>query len=140
MGRLIAGIVLGVVAAFATVWGIDMIGHRLYPVPSDLDFRNFEAVGAYIQSMPPSALAIVVGAWFAGALVGGLAAALVSGRRWTAWLIAGLVAVGGILNVLMIPHPALLQIAAVVAPLLGGLAASQIARSRLQPPPSAAGG
>jgi hypothetical protein len=131
MARLIVGIVAGILAAFATVWIVDLAGHALYPLPSDLNIRDFEAVGAYIQSMPPGALAFVVVAWFAGALLGGLVAALVSERHWTVWLIAGLVAAAGLVNILMIPHPALLQIAAIAAPLLGGFVASQIARSRL---------
>jgi hypothetical protein len=131
MARLIGGIVAGIVAAFATVWIIDLVGHMLYPLPSDLNMRNFEEIGVYIQSMPTGALAFVLGAWFAGALAGGLVAALISERHWTVWLIAGLVAAAGLLNVLMIPHPVLLQIGAIAAPLLGGLVASQMARSRL---------
>jgi hypothetical protein len=131
MARLLGGIVAGILAAFATVWIIDLVGHMIYPLPSDLDMRDFEAVGVYIQAMPAGALAFVVVAWFGGALAGGLVASLISERRWTAWLIAALVAVAGVVNILMIPHPVLLQIGAIAAPLLGGLAASQIARSRL---------
>ena len=131
MARLIGGIVAGILAAFATVWIVDLAGHMIYPLPSDLSMGDFEAVGGYLHSMPAGALAFVVLAWFAGALVGGLAAALISERRWTAWLIAALVALAGLLNILMIPHPVLLQIAAFVAPALGGFVASQIARSRL---------
>jgi hypothetical protein len=128
MGRLIGGIVAGIVAAFASVWIIDLIGHIFYPLPSDLSMRDFEAVGAYIQTMPAGALAIVLLAWFGGALDGGLVAALISRRHWTIWLIAAAVAAAGLVNVLMIPHPPLLQIGAVVAPLLGALAASLLLR------------
>ena len=131
MARLIGGIVAGILAAFAAVWIIDLVGHMIYPLPSDIAMRSFEEVGAYIQSMPPGALAFVLAAWFAGALVGGLVAALISERHWTVWLIAGLVAVAGLVNILMIPHPVLLQIGAIAAPLLGGLVASQITRNRL---------
>jgi hypothetical protein len=131
MARLIGGIVAGILAAFATVWIVDLLGHAIYPLPSDLYMGDFEAVGAYIRSMPAGALAFVLAAWFAGALVGGLVAALISERHWTVWLIAAAVVAAGLLNVLMIPHPVLLQIGAVAAPLLGGLVASQIARARL---------
>jgi hypothetical protein len=128
MGRLILGIVAGIVVAFATVFAIDLVGHQIYPLPSDLNLRDPEAVGAFIQTMPRGALAMVVIAWFVGALDGGVAAAAISRRVWTVWPIAALVAAAGVVNVLMIPHPVLLQIGAVVAPLLGGLAASLIAR------------
>ena len=127
MGRLILGIAAGIVAAFVTVFAIDLVGHQFYPLPSDLDMDDYEAVGAYVESRPPGASAFVLTAWFVGALDGGVVAALVSRRHWTLWAVAGLVAAAGLVTVLMIPHPALLQIGAVVVPLLGGLAASLIA-------------
>jgi hypothetical protein len=129
MGRLIGGILAGIVAAFVTVWVIDLIGHTIYPVPTGLDIYDKAAVAAFIASLPVGAQVFVAFAWFAGALDGGLVAALIGRRRWTVWLIAALVACAGVLNVLMIPHPLLLQIAAVAAPLLGGLVASWIVRT-----------
>jgi hypothetical protein len=132
MARTILGIVAGIVVAFATVFIIDLAGHQIYPLPSDLNMYDPEAVGAFIRTMPPLALAIVVLAWFVGALDGGVVAAAISRRHWTVWPIAALVALGGIVNVLMIPHPALLQIGAVVAPLLGGFAASLVAHRMLR--------
>lgn len=131
MGRLILGIVLGILAAFATVFTVDLIGHQIYPMPSDLNVRDPEAVGAYIRGMPSGALAVVVLAWVLGALVGGIVAAIVSRRVWTVWPVAGAVAVAGVVNVLMIPHPVILQICAVAAPLLGGLVAASVARALL---------
>ena len=128
MGRVILGIVLGTIAAFVTVFAIDLAGHQVYPLPSDLSMHDPEAVGAFIQTMPAGALALVIIAWVAGAFDGGLVAALISRRAWTVWPVAALVALGGVVNVLMIPHPVLLQIGAVVAPLLGGFAASLLAR------------
>ena len=127
MGRLILGIAVGVVVAFATVFAIDLAGHQIYPLPSDIDLHDPEAVGAFIRTMPAGALALVLIAWFVGALDGGVAAAAISRRTWTVWPVAGLVAVAGVVNVLMIPHPVLLQIGAVAAPLFGGFAASLIA-------------
>lgn len=132
MGRLILGIVAGLVVAFATVFAIDLAGHQIYPLPSDLNLRDPEAVGAFIRTMPTGALALVLIAWFVGALDGGIVAALVSRRAWTVWVVAAFVAVAGIVNVLMIPHPVLLQIGAVVAPLLGGFVAGLIARTMVR--------
>lgn len=132
MGRLILGIVLGIAAAFATVFAIELAGHQIYPVPSDINLEDPEAMGAFVRSMPPGALALVLIAWFAGAFDGGVVAALISKRAWTVWPVATLVAVGGIVTILMIPHPALLQIGAVVAPLMGGFAAGLLARKILR--------
>ena len=127
MGRLILGIVAGALVAFATVFCLDLAGHQIYPLPSDLNMHDPEAVGAFIRTMPAGALAIVVVAWFVGALDGGIVAALIARRGWTVWPVAGLVAAAGVVNVLLIPHPVALQIGAVAAPLLGGFAASLVA-------------
>lgn len=132
MGRVILGTAAGLLVAFATVFAIHLAGHQVYPVPSDLNLRDPEAVGAFIRTMPTGALALVLIAWFVGALDGGVVAALISRRAFTVWLIAASVAVAGIVNVLMIPHPVLLQIGAVVAPLLGGFGASLIAHRMLR--------
>ena len=132
MGRLILGIAAGLLVAFATVFAIDLAGHQIYPLPSDLNLHDPEAVGAFIRTMPSGALALVLIAWFVGALGGGVVAAAISRRAGTVWLVAALVAVAGVVNVLMIPHPVLLQIGAVVAPLLGGFAASLVAHKMLR--------
>ncbi|HYE29470.1 MAG TPA: hypothetical protein VEA61_14720 [Allosphingosinicella sp.] len=133
MGRVIVGIVLGIVTAFVTVFAIDMIGHQIYPLPSDLNMYDPEAVGAFITTMPAGALAMVVIAWLVGAFDGGVIAVLISRRAWTVWPVAAAVAAAGVVNVLIIPHPVLLQIGAVVAPLFGGLAAAIAARRLLAP-------
>jgi hypothetical protein len=131
MLRTIGGILAGVVAAFAAIWCVEMVGHILYPIPSDVTLNDGARLGAFILSMPVGAQLFVLAAWLLGALAGGLVAALISRQRWTAWLIAGLVAVAGLINIFWLPHPELLQIGSVVAPLLGGLLASQLARRRL---------
>jgi hypothetical protein len=133
MGRLIIGIVLGILAAFITLFCINLVGHQFYPIPSDLDLHDPEAVGGFIAAMPAGALAIVLIAWFAGALDGGYVAAAVSRRPWTVWPVAAAVAIGGIVNVLMIPHPVELQIGAVAGPLLGGFVAALLARMFVAP-------
>jgi hypothetical protein len=132
MGRLILGIMVGVVVAFVTVFAIDLAGHQIYPLPSDLDMDDSEAVGAFIQAKPAGAHAFVLIAWFLGAADGGLVASLTSRRAWTVWPVAGLVAAAAVVTVLMIPHPALLQIGTVAAPMLGGFAASLLAHRMLR--------
>lgn len=132
MGRTVLGIVAGILVALATVFAIDLVGHQIYPLPSDLNMDDYEAVGAYVQARPAGASAFVLIAWFLGAVAGGLVAALTSRRAWTVWPVAGVVASTGIVAVLMIPHPAIMQIGTVIAPLLGGLAASFIAHKMLR--------
>lgn len=132
MGRTVLGIAAGILVALATVFAIDLAGHQIYPLPSDLNMDDYEAVGAYVQARPAGASAFVLIAWFLGAVDGGLVAALTSRRAWTVWPVAGVVAATGIVAVLMIPHPALMQIGTVIVPLLGGFAASLIAHKVLR--------
>ena len=129
MGRLIIGIVAGIVAALACILLVQFVGHQIYPV-GEFSLRDEEAVAAMIASLPVGALLFVVAAWLLGAMVGGAVAARLTGRTWAAWLIGALVAVAGIANVMMYPHPVWMQVAAVVAPAVGGLLGGHLAGRR----------
>ena len=122
MGRIIGGIVAGIVVAMATIMGIEMIGHLIYPLPAEADART----------LPLWAQLFILAGWFLGALVGGATAALIARRAWPAWLIAGLVAAGGIVVIFLMPHPELMQVGSVIAPAIGGLLAGHFARARLR--------
>ena len=130
MVRTIGGLAAGAVAGFLTIWAIEMIGHLFYPIRSDISIGNREQLAALIRGLPLGAQAFVVAAWLGGAVVGGAVAYRISGRRWAAWAIAGLVALAAILNILMIPHPEWMQVGAVVAPLIGGLVAAHLGRPK----------
>ncbi len=57
----------------------------------------------------------------------------IDGRRLSAWVVAGLVAVAGMVMTNMIPHPVWMQIGAVIAPLAGGLVASHLVTGERRP-------
>lgn len=132
MLKLIAGVVVGIVAAAATILLVELGARLVYPV-GNVDIRDADAVAAMIASLPLGAMLFVVAAWFAGALVGGAAAAWISGRRWAAWLIGAIVALMGIVNIFTYPHPVWMQIAAVVAPVIGGIVGGHVADRRHRP-------
>ena len=122
MLRLIGSIVAGIVLAVATVFVVELVGHIVYRL-GEIDMQDREAVAA----LPVGALLIVALAWLLGTLVGGSLAARLSGRRWAAWVVAAVVALFGLATVFMYPHPVWMQIAAFVAPALGGLIAGHLA-------------
>jgi predicted MFS family arabinose efflux permease len=122
MLRIILGVVAGVLAVLLTVGAIEYLAHLLFPLPSDS------------APIPAGIQLLVLLAYFLGALVGGVIAARISERSWTAWLIAALVAAGAVWSMFLIPHPQWMQVAAVIAPLLGGWAARHLAASRLARP------
>jgi hypothetical protein len=130
MVRIIGGIVAGAIVAVATIMLVEMIGHLIFPLPDDLALGDPEVVAGPSPTMPVAAQFIVVLAWFGGALAGGYVAKRICYRWWAAWAIAALVAAAGVVNVMMIPHPVWMQIAAVIAPLVGGLLAGHLIPSR----------
>jgi hypothetical protein len=120
MLRTILGIVAGVVLAFVIIMALEMVSYVAFPPPAGLDPADPEDVKRIVAAAPLAAKIWVVFCWFAGSLSGGWLARRLSRTSWAGWVIAGLIAVGGIANVMMIPHPLWMQIAAVAAPLLGG--------------------
>jgi len=140
MGRTIAGIVAGIVAAFATIWALEMVHHLVYPIPGNVRLTDMDRLREFTRSLPLVSQLFIAGGWLLGTAVGGSVAALVSRREGTILVVAALVAIAGLLNVLWLPHPLLLQIASVAAPALGVLIARALVRGRLagQAAPAAA--
>ena len=130
MLRTILGIVAGVVVAFVVLMGLEMAGHAAMPPPAGLDPADPEDLKQMVASASTAAKAWVVFAWFAAVVAGGWVARRLSRASWAGWVIAGLIVVGGIANILMIPHPLWMQIAAVVAPLLGGWLVTRLPAGR----------
>lgn len=126
MLRIAGSIVAGSITALAIFWIIAMAGHLAFPLPEDLDLRDPERVARTLPSIPLAAKLIVVFAWFAAALAGGYVAKRIGGHWWSAWLIAAIVAVASVVAVMMIPYPAWMHMAAIVAPLVGGLVAGHL--------------
>ena len=130
MLRTILGIVAGVVVAFVVLMGLEMAGHAAMPPPAGLDPADPEDLKQMVASASTAAKAWVVFAWFAAVVAGGWVAGRLSRASWAGWVIAGLIVVGGIANIMMIPHPLWMQIAAVVAPLLGGWLVTRLPAGR----------
>ena len=66
MARKIIAAVLGVIAAFGIVAAVEALGHTVYPVPPDIDFKDPVAFGIYVQGLPVGALLFPAGAWGSG--------------------------------------------------------------------------
>jgi hypothetical protein len=120
MLRTILGIVAGVLVAFVALIGLEMAGHAAMPPPVGLGPADAEDLKQMVASASMAAKAWVVFGWFAAVVAGGWVARRLSRKGWAGWVIAGLIVLGGIANIMMIPHPLWMQIAAVAAPLLGG--------------------
>ena len=118
--RRILGIVLGIAAALAIVTAFEALAQALYPFADPVDALDRADLAAQIAAIPLPAKLIVVAGWLAGAFGGAWLALRVCDWRWAGWIVAGLVLAGSIANLVALPHPVWMQVAAIVAPLAGG--------------------
>jgi hypothetical protein len=113
MLRIVGGIIAGVIVFVLTLVLLEYLAHQLF-------------AGGGGATPGPAMLAFVALAYFLSALLGGIVAGRISGRHWAVWVIALLVAAGAAYSLTTIAHPLWMQIASIVAPLLGGLVASRL--------------
>jgi len=128
--RLAMGILAGTVVAFLFVFGVEWIGHSLYPPPAGLDIHDPADQARLIDSMPAAAKAMVLAAWFVGALAGAWTANRIAGQRIAGWVVALLVIAAGVVTMMMIPHPVWMWAGGIALPLLAGWIADRMAAGR----------
>lgn len=106
MARKIIGVIAGLAVGVIVIYAVETLGHQLYPMPPGVDMENPEAMGAWIETLPAGAFAIILGAFIGGGFAGGAVATLIArDRPVPALIVGGLLTVAGIANVAMIPHP-----------------------------------
>lgn len=117
MGRLVLAVLAGVLVAGFVVYLVEAGGQLMYPPPQGLDMADRDAMSAYVRQLPDGAFAIVLLAWVLGALSGAWVAARVAARAaaWPGLAIGGLLLIGVAANVMTIPHPVWMVVAALIA-------------------------
>lgn len=128
MGRTIAAVLVGLIAAWITIMLCEFGSAALSPPPTGIDLSDPNALAAYIAAAPPAAMALVLAGWTLGAFDGGLIAALISRRHKTgaALAIGVLVVLGVIANSLLIPHPLWMTVAGLALPIPAAWLASRL--------------
>ena len=116
MGKNIGAGIAGVVIAGLLVWLVEMLGHTVYPPPTDLNFADPDAMRTYIDALPVGALLFVAAAWFIGTLGGTAAACKIGDAKPMifAIVVGGLMLLGTMFNLVTIPHPLWFSILGVV--------------------------
>ncbi len=99
-------VVAGFLAASAVMMAFEFTNSFFFPLPSDLDWTNPEAVRALTASLPWTAYILVLLGWVAGSFAGGNVATYFSGEtRYCVTLALGiLLTLVGIANNMMIGH------------------------------------
>jgi predicted membrane-bound dolichyl-phosphate-mannose-protein mannosyltransferase len=106
---------------------IEGVGNQMLPPPG-VDLNNPNAPMAL--PLPNQLFPLV--SRFVAVLVGGWVAIRLSGRAWTAWLIAASVIAGQLLSYMLGRHPGWLMAAGVLAPLAAAWLAQMLAGPALR--------
>ncbi len=132
MLRTLLAIVLGVIAMMVTVYGVEAIGHQLYPPPPGLDPNDLDQLDSIVAAAPVGAMVMLVIGWCVGTLVGsGLAAHIARHPRVAATVVALLVVIGVAGTVFLMPsHPTWVAALGLLLPVPLGLGMARVVRRR----------
>lgn len=114
---------------------IEGLNSVLYPLPTGVVPGNLESMRNAISGMPAGAFALVVIGWTVGAFAGSWVAAMLADRRPRvhAAIVVAILLAAGITNMVVLPHPAWVWVAAVLGFLGGGHLGTTVAqRSRVR--------
>lgn len=106
MLRIILGILAGLVAGGSVIYGWELLGHKIWPLPPELNVKDPEQLKTLIASMPAMAVAWIGAGYAIGVFVGAsLANWIARGRAIAGWVVAVLLLAGAIWTMVLIPHP-----------------------------------
>lgn len=138
MGRLLLGIVAGVLVQGLLVAGVEFASSLLFPLPDGLDPTNMSQLADYLRSgsVPVVSQLFVVVAYIVGAFGGAFVATRIAHHRGfiPALVIGQLSLVFVIWNVVVLPHALWMAVLSVLVPMpsawAGGKAAGAKSRKR----------
>lgn len=128
MVKSIMAVVAGILAGSIMVALVESLGHAVFPLPEGLqaDLNNPAAIKELMDSVPLGSKVAVLVAWALGALVSGMVAMAISGKRTSARATGIFLLVAVILNLMMIPHPLWMMAIGVLLPVPASLAGSEL--------------
>lgn len=131
MLRDIGAIIAGLVVAFGAIMGVQMIGHAIWPPPTDIDWNNVGDARTYISQLPFLALLFPIASYFVGAIAGPFVASKIGTARPAVFAgVIGLVLLAAtIANLIQIPHPYWFSALALAAVLVGAWLGLQLSDS-----------
>ncbi|HRN61057.1 MAG TPA: hypothetical protein PK743_00975 [Luteimonas sp.] len=138
MIRSTLAVLLGLLAALATMLLLEYVGMSLFPLPPGINLDNEEDLARLVASASTGKMLWVLMGWTVAAFVGGWVAAKISRRHRTgaALWVGALIVAGVVLNAALLPHPAWMTIAGVLLPLPVAWFAARLAAPRPQFPPA----
>jgi hypothetical protein len=123
--------VLGLCAAITVVLIVQSFGHKIWPLPEGVDFRDAAQVAELVRNLPVGALLWVALSYCTGTLAGAYTALKVSRDPWTTWpavAVEGVLLAFGVMNLMALPHPGWFWVVALGSFPLGAFAGIWFAR------------
>ena len=107
MPKGILPIFAGMATAMLVIFLMEFISHSVYPIPQGVNLKNKEDLIAMINGMPLGAFCFILLGYAFGSFSGGLVAAMLSTEKRirTSLIVGTVVMLGGVMNIIMIPHP-----------------------------------
>ncbi len=134
MFRKIMGGLAGIIAAFAVITIVQMIGHQVIPPPSGMDPSDPDSVRGAMASLPIGAFLFVLLSYYLGAFTGSFVATWLGGAKplTNTIVVGGLVFAATVANLMMIPHPLWFSVAALVGIPVAAFFGARLAPRRVQ--------
>ena len=112
------------------VFAVEALSSSVFPLPPGVDLTDPQAIRAAVAQLPLGAYLFVLLAWFLGPLAGAWVAARFAPEApfVHGMIVAGLVLAAAMVNMVALPHPAWMWVAAPVAILAGGWLGARLAR------------
>lgn len=103
----ILSVIAGLITGFLVIMLIEFIGHKMYPLPPgfDLSLADRETKGLLMEIMPSGAFMMLLLAYTLGSFSGGVVSSVISKKIRQPLIVGGALTLGGIANLIMIPHP-----------------------------------
>ena len=111
--RIVLGVIIGAAIGVAIVSLGDYLNHRFFPPPPDVQVTNPEAIRAWMAEAPILSLLGLPVTWTVAALAAAFAGAKIGARAWAGWIAGALIVAATALNLMLIPHPVWVLIAAI---------------------------
>jgi hypothetical protein len=114
MIKKVFGTILGAFLGGTSLGLIELLSHAVYPPPEDLDPMDLDQLRVHISELPAGALMFIIAAYIVGSLVAGWVAGKITRSMTSALVAGGLLMIGGVVNVVLIPHPLWFTLASVI--------------------------
>ena len=134
MLRKLFGGLAGIIAAFAVITLVQMIGHQVIPPPSGMNPADPDSIREAMASLPIGAFLFVLLSYFLGAFTGSFVATWLGGVRVrsSATVVGGLVFAATVANLVMIPHPIWFSVVALAGIPVAAFFGARLAPRRVQ--------